>query len=136
MKVEMVHVSRRPPWPLWAILLVFVWLCLGVSAIWLSVRLERPVQLCLIKRLTGYPCPTCGSTRGVLSLLHGHIVRAWLYNPLLFSALGLFAAVTAVRIFFARGIKINLTKKERMLAWIVAIVLFLANWAYVILYVG
>jgi hypothetical protein len=136
MKVEMVHVSRRPSWPLWAILLVFVWSGLGVSAIWLSARLERPVQLCLIKRLTGYPCPTCGSTRGALSLLHGHIIRTWLCNPLLFSVLGLLIVLTAVRVFFARGIKIYLTKNERIFAWIFIIVLFFANWTYVIFYVG
>jgi hypothetical protein len=136
MKIEMVHVTRRPPWPLWAVLVVFVWLGLGTTIVCLSDYLNRPVQLCLIKRLTGYPCPTCGSTRGVLSLLHGHIVRAWLCNPLLFSVLGLFAAVTAVRVCFARGIKVSLTKNERMLAWILIIVLFFANWAYVIFYVG
>lgn len=132
----MVHVSRCPPWPFWAVLLVFVWLGLGASVIWLSDYLNRPVRLCLIKRLTGYACPTCGFTRGALSLLHGHIIRAWLYNPLLFSVLGLFFAATAVRIFFARGIKINLTKQERIFAWILVIVLFFANWAYVIFYVG
>jgi hypothetical protein len=71
-----------------------------------------------------------------LSLLHGHIIRAWLYNPLLFSVLGLFVAITAIRICFARGIKISLTKKERVLAWILIVVLFFTNWAYVIYYVG
>ncbi len=136
MKIEMVHVARRPPWPLWAILLVFVWSGLGISAIWLSDYFNHPVQLCLVKRLTGYPCPTCGSTRGALSLLHGHIVRAWLYNPLLFSALSLFFAVAAIRVCFARGIKISLTKNERIFVWIFIIMLFFANWVYVIYYVG
>ena len=136
MKIEIVHVARRPPWPLWAVLLVLVWFGSGAGTVWLSSRLERPVQLCLIKRLTGYPCPTCGFTRGGLSLLHGHIIRAWLYNPLLFSVLGLFVALTAVRVFFARGIKVNLTKKERIFIWILIIVLFFANWAYVIYFVG
>jgi len=136
MKIEMVHVTRRPPWPLWAVLLVFVWLGLGATAVWLSVYLDRPVQLCLIKHMTGYACPTCGFTRGALSLLGGHVIRAWLYNPLLFSTIGLFFAVTAIRIFFARTIKISLTKQERLFAWILVIVLFFANWAYVIFYVG
>jgi hypothetical protein len=136
MNIELIPVTRRPPWPLWAVLLVFIWAVLGVSAILLSDYLNRPVQLCLVKRLTGYPCPTCGSTRGTLSLLHGHIIRAWLYNPLLFSVLGLFAAVTAVRVCFARGIKISLTKQERVLTWTLIILLFFINWAYVIVYIG
>jgi hypothetical protein len=136
MNIELIRVARRPPWPLWAVLLVFIWAGLGASAIWLSDYLDRPVQLCLVKRLTGYPCPTCGSTRSALSLLHGHIIRAWLYNPLLFSVLSLFVVVIAVRVLFARSIKINLTKQERIFAWILMIVLFFANWAYVIVYIG
>jgi hypothetical protein len=71
-----------------------------------------------------------------LSLLHGHIVRAWLCNPLLFSVLGLFVVVTAMRVFFARGIKVSLAKNERIFAWILVVLLFFANWAYVIYYVG
>jgi hypothetical protein len=136
MKVELVQVCRRPPWPLWAVLIVLVWSGLGVAALWLSAHLGRPVDLCLIKRLTGVPCPTCGFTRGALSFLHGQAGRAWLYNPLLNSALALFFAATAIRVIFARGVRISLTRAERSAAWIVAVVLFLANWAYVILYVG
>ena len=136
MNIKLIHVARRPPWPLWAVLVVLVWAGLGASAIWLSDYLDRPVQLCLVKNVTGYPCPTCGFTRGSLSLLHGLIVRAWLFNPLLFSLLGLFVAVAAVRVFFARGIKVSLTKRERIFAWISITVLFFANWVYVIYYVG
>ncbi len=135
MNIELIQVSRRPPWPLWAILLVFFWLGLGASAIWLSDYLDHPVQLCLVKRLTGYPCPTCGFTRGLLSLLHGHVIQAWLFNPLLYSVLGLFFIATAIRVIFARSLRINLTRIERLTAWILAIVLFFANWVYVILYV-
>ena len=132
----MVHVSRRPPWPLWAVLLVFVWLSFHAGILLLSSHLNRPIQLCLFKRLTGFACPSCGSTRGMLSLLHGHIIRAWLYNPLLFSIFAVFFAATAVRVIFARGVRIRLTKQERIFVWIIAIVLFFTNWAYVIFYVG
>lgn len=131
----MVHVTRRPPWPLWAVLVVFVWLGLGATVICLSYHFDHPVRLCLIKRLTGFACPTCGFTRGTLAFLHGHIIRAWLYNPLLFSAFGLFFALTAIRVLFARGVKIILSKQEKTLAWILVILLFFINWAYVIIYV-
>jgi hypothetical protein len=136
MKIELVNVSRRPPWPLWAILIVFVWSVLGLTLVWLSARFHRPVQLCLIKHVTGVPCPTCGFTRGALSFIHGHIAQAWLYNPLLYSVLALFFAATAVRIISARSLRINLTGKERSVAWILAGVLFFANWVYVIFFVG
>ena len=68
--------------------------------------------------------------------MHGHIVQAWLYNPLLHSVLALFCAATAVRIISARSVRINLTGKERFAAWILAGVLFFANWVYVIFFVG
>ena len=136
MRVEIIHVSRRPPWPLWAVLTVFVWLGLGAAVVCLSAYINHPAQLCLLKRLTGFACPTCGFTRGALSLFGGHIVRAWLFNPLLYTILAVFFAATAIRIFFARSMRISLTKPERLFAWILAVVLFFANWAYVIFYVG
>jgi hypothetical protein len=135
MKIEIVHISRRPQWPLWAVLLVLVWSFLGVAIVWLSAHFHRPVQICLIKHLTGLPCPTCGFTRGALSLLGGHVARAWLYNPLVYSALALFFAAIAVRIISARRLHISLTSKERSAAWILAGAFFLANWIYVILFV-
>ena len=136
MKVEVVQVCRRPSWPLWAVLIVLIWTGLGAGALLLSAHLDRPVALCLVKRWTGVACPTCGFTRGALSLLHGHIGQAWLYNPLLYSALALFFAATAVRIISARSLRINLSSIERSAAWILAGVLFFANWVYVIFYVG
>jgi hypothetical protein len=61
--------------------------------------------------------------------------QGWLYNPLLFSVLALFIAVTGIRILFARGLRIRLTGRERAITWLLAGILFAANWAYVIFYV-
>lgn len=136
MKIELVQVCRHPQWPVWAVLLVLMWLVLGGTALLVSSHLGRVVSLCLIKRFTGLPCPTCGFTRGVLSLLSGLPGRAWLYNPLLFSVLSLFVAAIGIRILFARAITIRLARRERGIAWLLAGILFAANWAYVIFYVG
>jgi len=136
MKIEVVQVCRRPPWPLWAVSIVLVWMVFGAAAVLLIAHLDRPVELCLIKRYTGIPCPTCGFTRGVLSVLQGNVVRAWLYNPLLFSVLGLFFAATAVRVILARSVRVYLTSTERRIAWILAFALLFVNWVYVIFYVG
>jgi len=94
------------------------------------------VSLCLFKRITGLPCPTCGFTRGLLSLLSGRPGQGWLCNPLLFSVLVLFFLATGIRVLFARAVKIRLTRMERIIAWLLVGVLFAANWAYVIFYVG
>jgi hypothetical protein len=136
MRIELVQACRRPGWPHWAVMIVLAWCGLGVAALLLAVHLNQPVQLCLLKRLTGLPCPTCGFTRGALSFLHGHIVQAWLYNPLLYSVLALFSAVVGVRVIFGRAMRVSLTRTERRAAWILAMALFFANWAYVVLCVG
>jgi len=135
MKIDVVQVSRRPQWPLWAVLLVMVWLAIAGAAVYLSLHLDQVVSLCLFKRLTHVPCPTCGFTRGVLCMLSGQIGLAWLYNPLLFSVLALFIAATGIRIIFARGLGIHLTRIERIIAWLLAAGLLAANWVYVIFYV-
>jgi len=109
---------------------------LGVAAVLLSAHLDRPVELCLIKRFTGVACPTCGFSRGVLCLLCGQIGQAWLCNPLLFSVLALFVAATGIRILFARSLRIRLTRTECAIAWLLAAILLAANWAYVIFYIG
>ena len=40
--------------------------------------------MCIFKWLTGYPCPGCGSTRALISLLHGDIKQSLWYNPVVF----------------------------------------------------
>ena len=40
------------------------------------------VRACLIKRLTGLPCPSCGSTRSVEAILDGKYIEAMLINPI------------------------------------------------------
>ena len=55
--------------------------------IWLIIIYHRNVSLaiepgvCLIKRITGVPCPSCGSTRSVLSILKGNFADAIFWNP-------------------------------------------------------
>lgn len=136
MKVDVVHASRRPPWPLWAAALVLAWLALGSLAIWLADYRGRDIQLCTFKRLSGVACPTCGFTRGALHFVRGHLIRAWLCNPFLFTVLGLFFAATGLRLGFARRVKVQLTRAERTIALVLVVGLFLLNWAYVIVYVG
>lgn len=45
-------------------------------------RSDANFTLCLIKLATGYPCPSCGSTRGVMHLMHGDFPKALMLNPL------------------------------------------------------
>jgi hypothetical protein len=38
-------------------------------------------SVCMIKNITGVPCPSCGSTRSVSAILHGDIRSAIRFNP-------------------------------------------------------
>jgi hypothetical protein len=112
MKVCLVQRGRGWKWLMGPVLLATLWAGLGVGTIALSRYLGRPVQLCLFKRVTGVPCPTCGFTRGVFSLLRGHPVEAWLCNPLLFSFLMVLGGAVAARVLFGQGLEIRLARRE------------------------
>lgn len=43
--------------------------------------------LCLFRLLTGFTCPGCGSTRAMHQLLHGHVLAAFMLNPLFLIAM-------------------------------------------------
>jgi hypothetical protein len=40
------------------------------------------ITLCLFKRVTGIPCPACGTTDSITLILHGNWVGAYHTNPL------------------------------------------------------
>lgn len=50
---------------------------------------------CVVKAVTGYPCPGCGITRGVLAILRGEFREAWRRNPASFAVLLFFAHAAA-----------------------------------------
>lgn len=115
---------------------VVCWLVLVAVATLLSARGDREVTLCGFKILTGRPCATCGTTRGVLALLAGDLWRAWTCNPLIFTILAAAAVLLAMRLIFARGLRLELTRREKRLAWALVLAAVAGNWAYVIAYVG
>jgi hypothetical protein len=48
-----------------------------------SFQQSKPgLEICLLKRTTGVACPSCGTTRSILHLLHGDFSSAVLLNPL------------------------------------------------------
>ena len=67
------------------------WIFLGVALL-LGVALVplyffNPIEhgfypKCMLHSLTGLDCPGCGGLRAVHQLLHGHLVRAFQFNPL------------------------------------------------------
>ena len=69
-------------------LYLFLFAACTVGFIWLTISYNQGSSnewesgVCLFKRLTHIPCPSCGSTRSVLALLNGDITGAVMWNPL------------------------------------------------------
>ena len=65
----------RPLWRLVAIEFAALGFLLGVYYLHLPLG-------CPVKKFTGLPCPGCGGTRALVTLLHGHLLDALYINPL------------------------------------------------------
>ncbi len=91
---------------------------------------------CVFRTLTGFPCPTCGSTRSIVFLSRGDIYSAVAMNPLVaicaltalvFMLYGLFALVLGMpRVSFA------LSEKEKDRVRLAVVLLVLINWLYLV----
>jgi len=57
----------------------YVWLYFGLTN---NNTEYKSVGVCMIKHTTNIPCPSCGSTRSVISLTKGNFHEALLINPL------------------------------------------------------
>lgn len=55
----------------------------GFIYLFYSIQKEQQetVGVCIIKNVTGYACPSCGTTRAVLLLFEGKITDSLLLNP-------------------------------------------------------
>jgi hypothetical protein len=55
----------------------------GFIYLFYSIQKEQQetVGVCIIKNVTGYACPSCGTTRAVLLLFNGKITDSLLLNP-------------------------------------------------------
>jgi len=108
---------------------------LGAAAVWL-LRVDRlPLTLCLFKGLTGLPCPTCGSTRTMGRLAALDFAGSLAMNPLAtLGAVVVTAWALADLALLPRKRALGLEvapRLARVLRW-GALVLFLANWAYLL----
>lgn len=132
MKVHWERASRLPRPPAWAAGVVAAWALLVLVGVLLE-RWGAPAQeTCLLHRLTGHPCPTCGSTRVVLGFLQGQWLQAFRMNP--FVATGLVAGGVwlALRLVLARGLRAELSSGEQRAALALGLALLLANWIWVL----
>jgi len=58
----------------------------------------------------GCNCPACGMTRAMSRLLHGDLIGAWNFNPLVFVVLGIMVWIIATNV--ATMLKINARERR------------------------
>lgn len=80
-----------------------IWCIFGVGVVWLFVWFvayqsgHPELMACKSKLILGIPCPACGGTRAVLSLLQGEFLQAIYYN-----AFAVYGAVWYMLFFFSQ----------------------------------
>ncbi len=123
--------------------LLYVVLMVGCATgyAWVAWTVHDPVSestVCLLKNTTGFPCPSCGSTRAVAALARGDAFEALQWNPLgfLIAAVLLVAPIWIVYDFVTKQqtLVTFAERTERILQrrWVAipAIALVLVNWIW------
>lgn len=124
-------------------ILIFIACFLGYG--WLLFLNLFPVKnsgldltVCVFKRVTGFPCPSCGTTRAVSYLFEGEIVKSLLLNPFGILVAGIMVlspgwiiwdAITQKQSFYNFYISVEkLIKKKKIAIPLIALVLI--NWVW------
>ncbi len=81
-------------------------------AVLVAITVLSGDSMCIIRRITGLPCPTCGMTRAGLSLLYLDFSGAFDYHPLIFFV------VPALFIGFLT-VTTGKASKEKLKPWII-----------------
>ncbi|MGJ1205653.1 DUF2752 domain-containing protein [Sphingobacterium lactis] len=109
--------------------------------LWLALDYysDAHIVVCPVKVVTGYPCPSCGSTRSITALLQGDWKGAILINPLgVLSALLIIAILALIlydglakkRVYEKVYRRTELFLQRHTLISSVLVVLILLNWIW------
>ncbi len=112
----------------------YTWLYFNNS----SIAPHQESSICIMKQMTGISCPSCGSTRSILSILHGNFAEAAQWNPLGFLMLMLMIILPVWIIydliwgkdsFFVFYVKAEACFKQKRIA-IPFVTFILLNWCW------
>lgn len=114
------------------ILAALVWGVLVVAALAISRLTGQDVYTCPFRRVTGYPCATCGGTRAAERLFRGDLFGAIALNPL---ATAIVIATPLLLLWWIAAPPPPLPRKRRVPVWaavLILVAIVTANWAYVL----
>ncbi|QBZ97266.1 DUF2752 domain-containing protein [Flavobacterium sangjuense] len=99
---------------------------------------SQTFRVCIIKNVTGYACPSCGTTRAVTLLLDGKITESLLLNPfgiVVAIAMTIFPFWVLIDIILKKESFFRMYKKAETIIrkpWLASILILLAllNWIW------
>ena len=93
---------------------------LTTVGIWVYARFNG----CIIRQITGIPCPSCGMSRAVFSVASLHFHEAFYYHPLVYLFLPLVGYLIFKYVFYG----IYPTDKRYRKVYITTLIIYLAVW--------
>lgn len=132
MKIIPRPASRWPRIPLGIVGFVVLWALVVVVARLYTHYTGSRLDLCLFHRLTGYSCPTCGTTRGVLALAQGEWQQSFAWNPLTMTGAVLGSLALLGRALSARTLEFQFTAMENRILVALGLLVMGLNWAWLI----
>ena len=90
------------------------------------------LDTCLFHRLTGYSCPTCGTTRGLMAMARGSWRESFAWNPLTMTGAVAGSLALVGRALTARTVEFEFTSTEKRLLLGFALAVTGINWAWLI----
>ncbi len=125
-------------------LYVFLSTACTVGLVWLIIAYNRNISgevdggVCLFKRITSLPCPSCGSSRSVLALLKGDLSGAFRLNPFGFIVLAVMVTTPVwiiIDLIYQKATLFSFfTKAESFLSrkWVAVsgVLIVLLNWIW------
>ena len=81
---------------------ILILVLLGLSIIFFFIKKfgEITGSICVIRGLTGVPCPSCGMSRAIIAVINGDIIDAFKFHPLFWLPFILFVLIVFKRRFF------------------------------------
>lgn len=95
-------------------------------------------RVCIIKNATGFPCPSCGTTRAFALLLKGQLIESVLVNPfgiLVAIIMTIFPIWVLMDVVLKKETFLKVYKKSEVIIrkpWLAIVLLFLVllNWIW------